>query len=731
MAVKVTVYGTADMRQIERARGELDKLEQAARGNASGFAGSMARLGSSLESAGAKMTATGQAMTTSLTLPIAGAAAAIGIATKAAADDAQAQVVLAQNLRNTAGASDASIAATERWIAAQGKALGVADDQLRPALALLAGATGDVAKAQELASLAMDVSAARGVDLEAASKAIAKAYDGNFTSLKKLIPGLDEAAIASGDFTQVQAALAGMVGGAATAAADTQAGAMQRAKVAMDEAKETIGAAFLPVLQTFADILSNTIAPAIQAVGEWFGSLSEKTRTTIVVIAGIVAAIGPVLMVLGSLTSSVGSLLPLISKIGPAFSGMLGPVGIILGLLGALIAASPELREMLGNVLQKTIETLAPVFQRLVAAIQPVIEALGGAFMQVVQMLVDSGIIQTLADAFMRILEAVMPLIDAVFSLVEPFLQLVKPIMDLVLTLLQPLIDLLGVILPPVLDIVVAAIEVVVGWLTYWIDMFSGVLEAVGIVTKFLNGEFTVQEFISKLISIGGPFADIIKWTVDVTNNIKQFVREAVQNVSNFARDVGRFIGNAIDWFVKLPGRIGDALAGAATWLVNVGRDVVTGLLNGIKNAWSAVTKWVKNAIDGLIGGVKDFLGIKSPSRVFMTIGEQIGQGLQNGIASMSSSVRDAAVGLAESATIAATQTIGLTMSGASSASMLSPTPAYATGSSMTSVRSSSSSVTIAPGAVQVSFTGETDSVSARQAIEDAFAQLVRELRAS
>jgi hypothetical protein len=109
-------------------------------------------------------------------LLLAGAAAVK--ATQAAADDEAAQARLAQQLKQGAGATDTQVAATEKWITAQGKALGVSDDELRPALAKLAAVTGDVGKAQKLASLAMNISAGTGKSLEQVTTALAKAQTG-------------------------------------------------------------------------------------------------------------------------------------------------------------------------------------------------------------------------------------------------------------------------------------------------------------------------------------------------------------------------------------------------------------------------------------------------------------------------------------------------------------------------------------------------------------------------
>lgn len=222
-------------------------------------------------------------------LPAAAALGGLAVAawdfSKAAMEDEKSASLLAQSLQKTTGASKAQVAATEQWISAQGKALGVADDKLRPAMQTLASATGDVAKAQELAAIAMDISASRGVDLEVASKAMAKAATGNVSALNKLIPGLDQAVLKSGDLAAIQDEVAKKVGGAASTAANTAAGKMERMSLAIDEAKEGIGAALLPAIEK--------VLPYLQSMAGWAQDNTDvilKLGIAVGAIAGAIVA---------------------------------------------------------------------------------------------------------------------------------------------------------------------------------------------------------------------------------------------------------------------------------------------------------------------------------------------------------------------------------------------------------------------------------------------------------
>jgi hypothetical protein len=187
---------------------------------------------------------------------------------KAAIEDEKAQTQLALALKNATGATEAQIKATEDAILKMSLATGVADDKLRPALARLARSTDDVGKAQELLSLALDVSTATGKPLEAVANSLGKAYDGNTAALGKLGVGLSSAELKTMTFTQVQSKLTDLFGGAAAANAETYSGRLARMQVAFDEVKETIGYALLPILEKAMRFINTYAQPVLDAFTE-------------------------------------------------------------------------------------------------------------------------------------------------------------------------------------------------------------------------------------------------------------------------------------------------------------------------------------------------------------------------------------------------------------------------------------------------------------------------------
>jgi len=188
----------------------------------------------------------------------------IGIdAVKAAVEDEKAQLSLAQTLRNTVKATDAQIKATENYIDATARATGIADDQLRPSLDRLIRSTNDLSKAQKLQQLALDISAGTGKDLATITEALGKAYDGNLGALKRLGIPLDDNIIKTKDFDAATKALSETFAGQADIAANSFAGRMSKIKISIDEAKETLGTALLPILEKFATFATDTLVPAL------------------------------------------------------------------------------------------------------------------------------------------------------------------------------------------------------------------------------------------------------------------------------------------------------------------------------------------------------------------------------------------------------------------------------------------------------------------------------------
>jgi len=199
-------------------------------------------------------------------------------AVKAAIEDQQSQEQLALALRNTVGATEEQIKATEDYITATQNRYGVEDTKLRASLADLTRATGDATEAQKLQSLALDIAAATGKDLESVSLTLGKAYNGNVGALKKLGIPLDENIIKTNDFAAATGQLTDLFGGAAQAQADTYAGRMEIIKRRVEDAQEAVGYALLPFLEKLAGFIGDFVVPLIERLSAGFVELTKRVE---------------------------------------------------------------------------------------------------------------------------------------------------------------------------------------------------------------------------------------------------------------------------------------------------------------------------------------------------------------------------------------------------------------------------------------------------------------------
>jgi phage-related protein len=262
---------------------------------------------------------------------------------KAAIEDEAAQVKLANALKSATGATEAQIAATEEQILKMSLATGVSDSKLRPALQRIALSTNDLSKAQDLLSVALDVSTSTGKPLEAVANAIGKAYDGNTAALGKLGIGLSSAELKTMSFTDVQTKLTDLFGGAAAANAETYQGRLDRLKVTFEEAKETIGYKLLPIIQQLVDFIVSKVVPALGKFADFFKPITEaidnNKETFMQFIEFIQKYVVPVLVtVLGGAFKVVGEIAGgIINVIGAVISGLNSLISGAVAGINALI----------------------------------------------------------------------------------------------------------------------------------------------------------------------------------------------------------------------------------------------------------------------------------------------------------------------------------------------------------------------------------------------------------
>ena len=334
MAIKIPIISEFDSKGLDKAVKEFQSLE-----------GAGAKAGYAVKKAA---------------LPAAAAVGALGYAlagaTKAAMEDQAAQVELARTLNISASATDAQIAATENMISKMSLASGVADDDLRPALASLVRGTKDIGKAQEGLALAMDISTATGKDLATVSDALSKAYAGNMKGLKSLSPEMAALIKDGADLNTVMDVLGGTFGGATAEAAGTAEGQMKRFGIAIAEAKENIGAALIPVVEK--------ALPLLTGLGAW----AQENTTTFLVIAGLIGGIAAAIVAVNIALKVYNAIQVITNVLTAVWNALLlaNPITLVVLAVVALIAILAALYFKFDGV-RKIVDT---VFDAITAGVK-------------------------------------------------------------------------------------------------------------------------------------------------------------------------------------------------------------------------------------------------------------------------------------------------------------------------------------------------------------------------
>ena len=123
-------------------------------------------------------------------------------------------------------------------------------------------------------------------------------------------------------------------------------------------------------------------------------------------------------------------------------------------------------------------------------------------------------------------------------------------------------------------------------------------------------------------------------------DNLPKLIDGGIRLIAALANGLIRAIPNLVSKIPQIISSIVKGLISGIPAIFDVGKNIVEGLWNGIKNMGSWVTGKVKDFFGGIVGGVKDFLGIHSPSKVFAGIGGFMAEGLGEGFDDQFKSVK-------------------------------------------------------------------------------------------
>lgn len=216
------------------------------------------------------------------------------------------------------------------------------------------------------------------------------------------------------DFENLSGAINDCNGSAAEMAEvmqDNLAGQLTILKSQMEELFISIGEVLMPVIRD--------IVTWIQGIVDKLNSMDEGTRNTIITIALLIAALGPVLMIIGNITSGIGGLLIVLSKMGPIVMGIgsvfssvfsfivANPIVLLIAAIVGLVALIATKGDEIQGILQKVDDFMQNIFAKDWAEVFPFLGNILNAF---------SANLKNIWDSIMLAMNGVIDFIRGVFT---------------------------------------------------------------------------------------------------------------------------------------------------------------------------------------------------------------------------------------------------------------------------------------------------------------------------
>ncbi|HDT6754450.1 TPA: phage tail tape measure protein [Staphylococcus aureus] len=425
---------------------------------------------------------------------------------------------------------------------------------------------------------------------------------------------------------------------------DSESGS-ERFKVAMNKLKLVGADVWASIESAFAPVMEELIKKLSIAV-DWFSSLSDGSKRSIVIFGGIAAAIGPVVFGLGAFISTVGNavtvLAPLLASIakadglisflstkvpilGTVFTALTGPIGIVLGVLAGLAVAftiAYKKSETFRNFVNGAINSVKQTFSNFIQFIQPFIDSVKNIFKQAVSAIVDfakdiwsqiNGFFNENGISIVQALQNICNFIKAIFEFILNFV--IKPIMFAIWQVMQfiwPAVKALIVSTwENIKGVIQGALNIILGFIKFFSSLFTGNWRGVwdGIV-MILKG--TVQLiwnliqlwFVGKILGVVRYFGGLLKGLISgIWGVIKGIFTKSLSAIWNATKSIFGFLYNSVksiftnmkNWLSSTWNNIKSNTVGKAHSLFTGVRSKFTSLWNATKDIFTKLRNWMSN----------------------------------------------------------------------------------------------------------------------------------------
>lgn len=409
-------------------------------------------------------------------------------------------------------------------------------------------------------------------------------------------------------------------GGAAQQMADTQLDNLQGQITILKSALEGLAISFGELLMPAI----KTIVGWVQQFVDWLNGMDEGTKKVITTVALLAAALGPVLIVIGKVVSAVGTIMTVVPKVAgvintvkTAFAALnttmlANPIFLIIAAITALVAAfiylwntNEGFRQFWIDLWENVKEVAIAVWEAIKNFFSAAWEAISTTAQNIWNGIKDffSGLWEGIKSIFSTVVEAIKTVITTYFNIY-------KTIITTVLNAIQTVFTTVWNAIKTVVTTVVNAIQTFLT--TAWNAIKTAITTVLNAIKTVISTVWnaiksTVTTVVNGIKSTITTVWNGIKSTVStVVNNIKSTISTVFNNIwssikgtmSNIVNTIKSGFNSAISFITSLPSK-------ALQW----GKDIIMGIVNGIKSCISAVG----DAVSSVANKIKSFLHFSVP----------------------------------------------------------------------------------------------------------------------
>lgn len=387
----------------------------------------------------------------------------------------------------------------------------------------------------------------------------------------------------------------------------------QKAQAEMNAALNELGAIAEPIMTTLKQLATDllvSITPFVSLIGEGLaGALAGADGAAESLAEGLNG-------IIGQLIGTVVRMLPFVIDT---------IVAVVPQLISELLAQVPNILRLLANVTEKIIYALSDMLPTIIAEIVALVPRL------------ITDLLYYLPDLLAAATTLLMAIVDAVPTIIT---DLVSVLSEVIGIMVGTLTDSIPILLDAAIQLLLAIVDAIPTIIDALIEALPGIIDA--IITSVLDAlPLLLDAAITLFFAIVEAIPTIIKALISRLPQIIEIIltslRDAIPKLFSTAKELlGKILDAVANLIVQLPSKVAgiistmvDALRSGISKIKTIGSDIVKGLWNGIKDMGSWIANKLKGFGESVLGGIKDFFGIHSPSKV---MADEVGKNLALGI---------------------------------------------------------------------------------------------------